>query len=108
MSETGFLPGFCMFHVGMRIRFTQTVEAGLVVVDQTGVVVGVDFHENEPVENKEALELRQKPVVLLRHLPLFVYIKLDRTKDDTNRLRFLDDEPCAMCPSPGRRHRRHL
>ena len=101
MNETGRLPGFCMFHVGMRIRFTQTVEAGLVVVDQTGVVVGVDFHENEPVENKEALELRQKPVVLLRHLPPFVYIKLDGAKDDTNRLRFLDDEPCARHQADG-------
>ena len=57
MNGTGRLPSFCVFHVGMRVRFTQTVESGLVVVDQTGVVVGLDFRENEPVENKEALKL---------------------------------------------------
>ena len=101
MNETGRLPSFCMFHVGMRVRFTQTVESGLVVVDQTGVVVGLDFHENEPVENKEALELRNKAVQLLRHFPTLVYVKLDRANGDTTRLRFLDDEPCARHQAEG-------
>ena len=96
MNETGRLPSFCMFHIGMRVRFTQTVQAGLVSVDQTGVVQGIDFHENEPVENKEAVALGQRPVVLLRYLPTAVHVKLERDEDDERAaLQFLDDIPCS-------------
>ena len=61
MNDTGCLPGFGMFHIGQLIRFTHTVEVGLISVDQTGVVVGLDFHEHEVVENKEALKSLDKP-----------------------------------------------
>ena len=96
MNNTGRLPAFCMFHVGMRVRFTQTVHAGLVTVDQTGVVQGIDFHDNEPVENKEAAQLGGKSVVLLRYLPTAIYVKIDRSEgDESEALRFVDDVPCA-------------
>ncbi len=96
MNETGRLPGFCMFHIGQLVRFTQTVEADFISVDQTGVVVGIDFHEHEPVENKEALNLLDKPVVLLRHMPVAVYVKLTRDEDELqSRLSFLEDKPCV-------------
>ena len=94
INDTGRLPSFCLFHIGQTIRFTQTVEAGLVSVDQTGVIVGIDFDEREPVENKEALNLLDRPVVLLRHLPVAVYVKLARDEDDPRRLSFLPDKPC--------------
>jgi len=42
VNSTGRLPGFCAFHVGMRVRFVQAIETGLVCADQPGVVVGVD------------------------------------------------------------------
>ena len=78
----------------MRVRLTQTVEKGSITVDQTGTVLGLDFHEHEPVEHKEATERLDAPVVLLRYFPCCVYVKLDRSDSDTERLRFLDDEPC--------------
>ena len=58
-------------------------------------MIGLDFHEHEPVEHKEATQRSDKPVVLLRYFPCCVYVKLDRSDTDTERLRFLDDEPCA-------------
>jgi len=85
----------------MRVRFTQTVEKGSITVDQTGTVIGLDFHEHEPVEHKEATERLDAPVVLLRYFPCCVYVKLDRSDSDTERLRFLDDEPCARHRTDG-------
>ena len=32
MNETGRMPSFCLFHVGMSMRLTQTIEAGLIPV----------------------------------------------------------------------------
>ena len=48
MNTTGRIPGFAMFHVGMQVRLTQSVEPPKGVVDATGEVVGVDFHPLEP------------------------------------------------------------
>ena len=101
MNETGRLPGFCMFHIGQFVRFTQTVEAGVVCVDQTGVVVGIDYHEREPVEHKQALDLLNKSVILLRYMPVAVYIKLTRSDDDKTRLDFLPDKPCIHHEASG-------
>ena len=44
MNNTGRLPGFAMFHVGMRVRLTQPVEPPEAVVDASGSVRGLDFH----------------------------------------------------------------
>ena len=49
MNETGRMPSFCFFHIGMSMRLTQTTEAGLITVDSVGTVVGVDFHDDELV-----------------------------------------------------------
>ena len=70
-----------MFHIGQLMRFTQTVEVGLISVDQTRVVVGIDFHEHELVENREALNSLDRPLVLLRHMPVAVYVQLTRDED---------------------------
>ena len=56
MNETGRLPTFAMLHIGMTVRFTQTVEDGVAVIDDTGTVIGIDFHEHELVQHKLAIE----------------------------------------------------
>ena len=52
MNSTGRLPGFAMFHIGMRGRLTQSVEPPEGVVDATGEVIGVDLHPMEPQSHK--------------------------------------------------------
>ena len=46
MNDTGRLPGFAMFHVGMRARLTQSVEPPAAVVDAMCEVRGLDFHSH--------------------------------------------------------------
>ena len=96
MNTTGRIPGFAMFHVGMQVRLTQSVEPPEGVVDATGKVVGVDFHPLEPESHRRAAfpghdvaELVAS-VVVLRHQPLCVYVKLDDC--DTE---FLPPRPCT-------------
>ena len=52
MNTTGRLPGFAMFHIGMQVRLTQSVEPPEGVVDVTGEVVGIDFHPLEPASHR--------------------------------------------------------
>ena len=101
MNDTGRLPSFCMFHIGMRVRFTQTVEKGSITVDQTATVIGLDFHANEPLTHKDAIQNPKAPVVLLRYFPQCVYVKLDRFDSESEPLRFLDDEPCELHANHG-------
>ncbi len=63
MNETGRLPSFAMLHIGMKVRFTQTVEDGFAVVDDTGIVIGLEFHEHELLQNKLAVEHASRPIV---------------------------------------------
>ena len=37
-NETGRMPHFGLYHVGMQVRLTQTLEAPYVVVDTTGTI----------------------------------------------------------------------
>ena len=96
MNTTGRLPSFAMFHIGMRVRLTQPVEPPDAVVDATGTVVGIEFHPLEPQSHKRGAGLGHgaaepvASVVLLRHQPLCVYVKLDDC--DTE---FLPPKPCA-------------
>ena len=95
MNATGRLPGFAMFHIGLRVRLTQSVEPPEGVVDATGEVFGVDFHPLEPENHRrcafpghDAAELVAS-VVVLRHQPLCVYVKLDDCESE-----FLPPRPC--------------
>ena len=108
MNDTGRLPGFAMFHVGMRARLTQSVEPPEAVVDATGEVIGLDFHHLEPrshrrcafpenslgsaTEPASASEISAATsVVILKHQPLCVYFKLDDCE-----IEFLPPQPCAL------------
>ena len=93
MNETGRMPGFCMVHIGMSMRLTQTTEGGVVVVDATGLVKGIEFHDDEPVQNKEALELPGRPLVVLRKMPKAIYLELDEC-DGVAPLHLISPRPC--------------
>ena len=95
MNTTGRLPGFGMFHIGMRMRLIQSVEPPEGVVDATGECVGIDFNPLEPKSHRRcafpghgAAEPKAS-VVVLRHQPLCIYLKLDDC--DTE---FLPPKPC--------------
>ena len=100
MNETGPMPSFCLFHIGMSMRLTQTTEAGIITVDSVGTVVGVDFHIDEPGQHKEALELLRVPVVILRHLPTAIYLRLDST-EDVRAVRLISSVPCEAHAEQG-------
>ena len=96
MNTTGRLPGFGMFHIGMRMRLIQSVEPPEGVVDATGECVGIDVHPLEPQSHRRCAfpgHGAAEPVasvVVLRHQPLCVYLKLDDC--DTE---FLPPKPCS-------------
>ena len=48
MNNTGRLPSIGLFHLGMVIRLTNTVEAPEAVTDSTGEIVGIDLDPDEP------------------------------------------------------------
>ena len=85
INSIGRLPGFAMFHIGMRVRLTQSVEPPQGVVDATGEVFGVDFHPLDPQSHRRCVVFfpgngASEPVasvVVLRHQPLCVYVNLD-------------------------------
>ena len=101
MNMTGRLPGFAMFHIGMRGRLTQSVEPPEGVVDAPGEVVGLDFHPLEPRSHRRgvfpeasqsgAAEHAAAPIVVLNHQPLCVYFKLDDCETE-----FLPPRPCPL------------
>ena len=75
MNETGRLPAFSMFHLGMHMRLTQTVEQPNAVVDTDGDVVGIDFDERERKRHTDAAQHTGDAVVMLEYFPT-VYLKL--------------------------------
>ena len=97
MNETGRMPGFVLIHMGMQVRLTQTVEQPDAVVDSTGVVTGIDFHALEPRSHREAAhrsgatEPAEAAVVVLKHQPICIYVRLD--ENDTE---FLPPQPCDL------------
>ena len=59
MNNTGRLPSIGLFHLGMVIRLTNTVEAPEAVTDSTGEIVGIDLDPDEPsaaTEHTSAIE----------------------------------------------------
>ena len=83
MNTTGRFPGFEMFHIGMQLRLTQSVEPPEGVVDATGKVIGIDLYPLEPESHRRSAfptHGAAEPVasvVVLSHHPLCVYVKLD-------------------------------
>jgi hypothetical protein len=72
MNMTGRMPHYGLYHVGMQIRATQTLEQPDVPLDSTGTIVGFDF---DPVDACRT-DLNQSFVVL-RKLPCAMYVQMD-------------------------------
>jgi len=45
-NYTGKLLGFCPFHIQMRVRVTLPIESPYVVMDSTGIAVGIEHQES--------------------------------------------------------------
>ena len=86
MNETGRLPHYGLYHVGMEVRFTQTVAAPNVVVDTVGIIRGFAF----AAEDANRPDLRA-PFVVLRRFPDAIYVQLQDVPH-----RFLPDEACIQ------------
>ena len=69
MSATGRLPGFCLLHVGLRVRLMQTTESSIAVTDASGVVLGIEPDEREPKQHFDPVRLTTRPVVVLHYMP---------------------------------------
>ena len=64
MNETGRLPHFGLYHIGLEVRLTQTLAALHVVVDCTVIIRGFHFS----AEDRRRGDLHA-PFVVLRNLP---------------------------------------
>ena len=86
----------------MRVRFTQTTEAGVAVTDATGTIRGIEFDEREPKEHVEASELHPRPVVVLHHIPQAVYVELDEVDGvDSLPIDLITSRPCQQHQTDG-------
>ena len=85
MNDTGRLPHFGLYHVGMEVRLTQTLAAPHVVVDCIGVIRGFKFAAEE-----EARGDLNGSFVVLRKLPEAIFVEFQDLEQN-----FLSAEPCA-------------
>eukprot|EP00438_Fugacium_kawagutii_P029642 Skav202685 [mRNA] locus=scaffold1791:746792:748141:- [translate_table: standard] len=85
LSTTRRLPGITAVHIGMRIRLTTSVLPPWAVQDSAGTVMAIDFGENQPPSHHGVCAGE----VLLRALPLAIYVQLDDCQ-----LEFLPPTPC--------------
>lgn len=88
VSKTRKLPGVVATHLGMRMRFTGTVDPR-VVQDMTEIVVGIDFHAPDTAANACAGVARIPGEVKLLYMPPVIYLEFY----DCNDL-FLPVTPC--------------
>ena len=86
LSTTKRIAGICVFHVGMRVRFTATVLPPWAVQDTTGTIVAADFAPSTKLPDRSSIPTE----LLLQHQPRAIYVKLD----DVN-LEFLPPSVCA-------------
>jgi hypothetical protein len=97
MNDTGRMPGFAMLHIDMKVRLTQTTEAGIAVTDSTGRIVGIEFDEREPRHHREASELPDRPLIVLRYMPPAVYVKLDAVEGvEPPKVDLITSRPCSQ------------
>ena len=86
MNDTGRLPHFGLYHVGMEVRLTQTLAAPHVVVDCIGVIRGFTFAPED--EGRGDLN---GSFVVLRRLPEAIYVQLQDVEQ-----KFLAAEPNGL------------
>ena len=85
MNETGRLPHFGLYHVGMEVRLTQTLAAPHVVVGCIGIIRG--FHFSTEDQGRGDLH---GSFVVLRQLPEAIFAELQDVPQN-----FIPEEPCA-------------
>ena len=88
LSTTKRLPGFCMFHMNMRVRLTCNVAAPFVCQDTAGTIVGITFDPAEPFCRSKQ-EFHETPVVYLQYMPLQIFVRVDDCA-----IEFLPPVPC--------------
>ena len=86
MNDTGRLPHFGLYHVGMEVRLTQTLAAPHVVVDCIGVIRGFKFAPED--EGRGDLH---GSFVVLRKLPEAIYVEFQDVEQ-----KYLQDVACGM------------
>ena len=87
LTSTGYLMGMVPLFVGMHVRLSATVKkVPLLVREVTGHVVNIQFHQNE--RNVHGVAGMADPMVL-KYLPLGVYIRLD--DQEMTNVHFLPD-----------------
>lgn len=86
MNDTGRLPHFGLYHVGMEVRLTQTLAAPHVVVDCIGVIRGFTFAPED--EGRGDLN---GSFVVLRRLREAIYVQLQDVEQ-----KFLATEPNGL------------
>ena len=101
MNETGRLPAFAMFHVGMNTRLTLTSEKQVAVVDATGIIKGIEFDDREPLNHKDATTKGNMSVVTLSYMPKAVYVELDAIEGANESPQWIKPQPCFAHASEG-------
>lgn len=101
MNETGRLPAFAMFHVGMSIRLTLTSEKQVAVVDATGIIKGIEFDDSEPRKHKDATTEGNMSIVTLMYMPKAVYVELDAIEGANEIPQWIKPQPCFAHASEG-------
>ena len=77
VQKTKKIPSVSLFFVGQRVRFTATIQAPFAVQDATGVIQGIDL-----VPDDARAAANAQGDVVLRSLPLCIYVKLDNCEHD--------------------------
>jgi len=101
MNETGRLPAFAMFHIGMSIRLTLTSERQVAVTDATGVIKGIEFDDREPRRHTEAASKGDLSMVTLLYLPKAVYVELDTVEGASEPPQWIKPRACPAHVSEG-------
>jgi hypothetical protein len=87
------LPDKIEISIGMKVMVTQNVETDLDITNGAcGTIIDILLHPDEPVITEI------KPIIKLRFLPLYVLIKLNRTR--ATQLPGLDESVILVEPAP--------
>ena len=101
MNETGRLPAFAMFHIGMSFRMTLTSEKQVAVTDATGVIKGIEFDDREPRRHTEAASKGDPSMVTLLYMPKAVYAELDAVEGASEPPQWIKPRACLLHASEG-------
>ena len=96
ISYTKRLPAVCLWHYGMRAKFSTTLQQPFAVQDVECTVVGFEPDERD-YDAKAAMDARTcRGEHVCTYIPKAIYVKID----DCN-YQFLPPAPCAMHQSTG-------